>query len=280
MPRPRLYLVRRNKGDGHMPIWKQAINDYCGWERAAGHSPGTVDLRRRYLLRLAASIERGPWDATADDLLSFLDQDWKPETRKSARSAVCRFYRWAMETERIKVDPAYRLPTVRVPAGKPHPVPDDVIAMALARSGEREKMMVMLASFMGLRRAEVAAVHSRDIEGMLLRVCGKGGKTRMVPIPPPLRPMLANTDGFAFPGNYHGHLSPNRVGIILRKMLGAYSAHTMRHRFASTVYEQTHDIRAVQELLGHASVATTQIYTAVQSRALYDAVNGASKLSA
>ena len=261
--------------------WTKAVEDYCAWERGAGRSPGTVDLRRRYLLRLADALECGPFRVTADDLSRFLDDpSWKPETRKSARGAICRFYRWAMDTERITADPAYRLPTVKVPIGKPHPVPDPIIARALACAGDRDKMMVMLASFMGLRRAEIAAVHARDVEGRVLRVRGKGGKTRLVPIPADLQIALASVDGFAFPGNYQGHLSPNRVGIILRRLLGSYSAHAMRHRFASTAYEQTHDIRAVQELLGHASVATTQIYTAVPDGALRAAVDAASRLSA
>jgi site-specific recombinase XerD len=79
-----------------------------------------------------------------------------------------------------------------------------------------------------------------------------------------------------FPGQVNGHLTSGYVSKLVSDALPpGWTAHTLRHRFASVAYSADRDIRAVQELLGHASVATTQIYTAIPKDALRRAVNAA-----
>ena len=109
-------------------------------------------------------------------------------------------------------------------------------------------------------------------------VLGKGGRRRVVPLTRRLALELrALPRGYAFPGNADGHLSAAYVSkLISRALPEGVTAHMLRHRFASRAYVGSgRDIRAVQELLGHTSVATTQVYTAVPDGALRAGVEGA-----
>jgi integrase/recombinase XerC len=126
--------------------------------------------------------------------------------------------------------------------------------------------MVRLAAECGLRRAEVAQVHSRDLvedlTGWSLLVHGKGQRERMVPLPTLLGVELrAQAEGFVFPGDDAGHLSPRWVGKVVSRLLPeGFTMHSLRHRAASRWYGIDHDLLTVSELLGHASPVTTRVY--------------------
>jgi len=264
--------------------WTTQITAHMTWLAAAGTSPHTLRLRRHYLRRLAAFGENDPWELDTDDLAGFLAQPgWAAETRRSARAAVRGFYTWAQLTGRLERNPARDLPAVRVPAGLPRPTPEEVVAQALRRADGRGRLMVLLAAFAGLRRGEIAALHSEDIRGGQVRVRGKGGKVRIVPLHPVLvaELELAASGGFLFPGRINGHLSPDRVGHILADLLGrGWTGHTLRHRFATRAYATQRDLLAVQQLLGHAKPETTRRYTALPDDALRAAVDGLPPLAA
>lgn len=257
--------------------WDEVLSDYQAWCVSADDSPGTIRLRLSYLRRLAR-VCPAPFAATIDDLYKFVGQPaWSPETRKSARAAVRSFYRWACDTGRVTVDPSTKLPPVRVPIAKPRPAPENVVVAALARATASERLMVMLAAFAGLRCAEIARVHTRDVVDGRLRVRGKGDRQRIIPLPPMVLMRVPTEPGWLFPSPYGGHLKPNSVSVILARLLASpYTAHTLRHRFASRAYEATHDLRAVQELLGHSKPETTMRYTLVPDDALLAAVMAAS----
>jgi integrase len=137
--------------------------------------------------------------------------------------------------------------------------------------------MIYLALLAGLRRGEICKVHTADVEGDELRVVGKGGRTRMVPIHPRLAEALAPCpEGYFFPGKIEGHLAPYRVGKVLGMLLEpGWTAHSLRHTAASRWYAVERDLVAVQELLGHAKPETTRRYTAVPNGAMRAAVLGA-----
>lgn len=262
-------------------MWESALAGFEHWLRAAAQSEGTIGLRMRYL-RQFAKLAPFPFDVDPDTLARFLARpDWAPETRKSARATLCVFYRWAIIVGRIDTDPTFALQPVVVPSGRPRPAPESVVADALARADLRGRRMVMLAAFAGLRCCEIAAVHSDDIADGVLRVRGKGGKVRLIPLPPAMITALRVEPGFMFPGRFDEHMRPNSVGVVLKRLLGPnWSGHNLRHRFASRAYGATHDIRAVQTLLGHAKLETTMIYTAVPDDALRAAVAAANVLVA
>jgi site-specific recombinase XerD len=109
-----------------------------------------------------------------------------------------------------------------------------------------------------------------------LRVIGKGGHERTVPISDELAAELVAVPGpYVFPavdrwGNVIGpHITPHQLGKLIAAALpDNWTVHTLRHRFATKAYQATGDIRAVQELLGHASPVTTAIYTQVANESL------------
>lgn len=263
-------------------MWPTIIDGYLEYLQAAGVAPGTLRLRQHYLNHLAARFhDRDPRELALEDLCRFVGRPgWQPESRKSARAAVRGLYGWAHKVGRVPADPSVFLPTVPVPAGKPRPAPDGVLARALAAASTRDRRMVLLAALGGLRRAEISRVHTDDILGEELRVVGKGGRIRHVPLHPVVLGELAYVPaGWVFPGKISergrdgGHLSADRVGHILADLLGpGWTAHTLRHRFASRAYAAERDLRAVQELLGHAKPETTARYTAVPDGALRAAV--------
>lgn len=259
--------------------WETAEQQYLTWLAASGASPGTLRLRRHYLSQVRRLAD-SPTAVTEDALIGYLaSQEWAPETRKAARGAIVSFFTWAHRAGVTAGNPSDELPSVRVPRPDPRPAPDSVIATSIRHSDERTQDMIMLAAFAGLRCREIARLHSEEITEKALRPLGKGGKRRTIPLLPLLADRLRGREGYIFPGNDNGHLSPSRVGRLISAALPKdWTAHTLRHRFASHAYAVERDLRAVQELLGHASVATTQIYTVVPQDAKLRAVIGAGVL--
>jgi integrase len=255
-------------------MWQADVEAFVQYLHAAGRAGTTIRLRRFHLERAFTWIAVPPLEVTEDDLLRYLAANtWKPETRKSVRASLCGFYGWAVKTRRLSVDPSRNLPSVTVPQGEPHPTPDRNAHAALAADDSDLRLMVMLAAYAGLRRAEIATLHSRNIVGDVLRVTGKGGKERDIPAHPDLLAALAGREGYIFPGKIDGHLSPDWVGKRLKRALGeGWTAHSLRHRFATRAYAGERDLLTVQQLLGHSSVATTQRYTQVPDDAKRRAV--------
>lgn len=254
-----------------------ALERFALYLRAAGQSPETIRLRLAVLGRFARTTDL--FTASRDDLLTFIAAPGlKPSTRHSYRSTLRKFYDWAHEEGLVDSDPAAKLPSVRVDGGVPRPAPDEVVRQAIAEADDETRLMLMLGALAGLRRAEIARVHSDDVTESGLRVLGKGGKMRLVPLAPELRAALASIVGWAFPSTvyYSRPVTPDYVASRIEKALPApWTCHTLRHRFASRAYQSTHDLRAVQTLLGHASIATTERYTQVTDQSLQEAVMAA-----
>lgn len=247
------------------------VDRYVMYLRAAGRAESTVNARRRQALDLVAHVD--PLLADTHDLLTFLARPgWKPATRAAARAGVRSFFGWLRLAGHREDDPSAILPPVRVPAGVPHPAGESALAQARARSnGPHERLMVELAARCGLRRKEIATLRFDDLQvqadgGYALRIVGKGGRTRVVPIPLDLAHMVLDLRvPWVFPSRFAGkHMSPNWVGERLSDLLGpTATAHDLRHRYATRIYGATHDLLAVQQLLGHSSPATTQVYVRV-----------------
>ncbi|EFG79567.1 site-specific recombinase, phage integrase family [Mycobacterium parascrofulaceum ATCC BAA-614] len=205
---------------------------------------------------------------TAGILAWFGRQTWSIETRRSHRNTCASFFGWGYRAGHLPTDPAADLPVMRAAAPAPRPAPDAVWIAAIAGADPRVRLMLRLAAEAGLRRAEIARVHRRDLTrgpaGAELLVHGKGEKLRVVPLGDDLAATIADCDAYLFPGDDEGHLSPRWVGKLMAGALpDHWTAHTLRHRFATRAYRGSRNLRAVQTLLGHSSVATTERYTAV-----------------
>jgi len=264
------------------PTWNNAVTGWAIEQRAAGMAPSTIHLWRRYLRRLSRTAPAGPWTVTREHLVTWLaEPGWSPATRRSARTAVRSFYRWAVETERIDHtrSPATRLPKVKVRRGVPRPAPDDIIRESIARASLRVRLMLMLAAFAGLRRCEISRVHTSDLDGRVLRVHGKGGRWRIVPIYPSLAALIrAQPPGWLFPSCHGAHLSPPYVGKLMSRALpGKWTAHTLRHAAATAWAEAGLDIDELAELLGHSSAEISRVYKLISMRKLSTGVERAAR---
>ena len=268
----------RNKISAPVP-WRKSINGWTDTLRAAGLSAQTIKSRRYKMVHLATLLmPSGPEDVTTEQIVqAFARQQWKPETRKAYRNTISSFFRWLHKSGRRSDDPSLDVPRVKKPHAHPRPCPDRYIAAAMEKATSSEKLMIRLGAECGLRRGEIARVHSDDVvadsAGRSLIVRGKGDKQRIVPLPDDLAGIIMDARGYLFPGRFGGHVEESYIGDHISRLLpDGYAAHTLRHRFATTAYAATHDLFVVAELLGHESVETTEHYVAMPDGRLREAM--------
>ncbi|HEY8019917.1 MAG TPA: tyrosine recombinase XerC [Thermoanaerobaculia bacterium] len=251
-------------------------------------------LARDFLARPAEEIEPGEVDALAvrSYLAALARRGTGRRSQGRALSAVRSFFRFACREGFLAANPAQGVPTPRVPKTLPrHLRPGEIENLLEAPSGDgpaarRDRAILELLYATGLRVGELVSLDWRavDLPGRALRVVGKGNKERMVPFGRPaaeaLRAWLEvweSVRGEASGGdgeepiflNFRdgGRLTDRSVRRILDRYVGeaAIAAgvhpHTLRHTFATHLLENGADLRAIQELLGHASLSTTQKYT-------------------
>lgn len=267
----------RNKISAPVP-WRRSIEGWTDTLKAAGLSAQTIKSRRYKMVHLAALLmPSGPEDVTTEQIVQvFARQQWKPETRKAYRNTISSFFRWLHKSGRRSDDPSLDVPRVKKPHAHPRPCPDRYIAAAMEMATTSERLMIRLGAECGLRRGEIARVHSDDVvadnAGRSLIVRGKGDKQRIVPLPDDLAGIIMDARGYLFPGRFGGHVEESYIGDHISRLLpDGYAAHTLRHRFATTAYAATHDLFVVAELLGHESVETTEHYVAMPDGCLREA---------
>jgi site-specific recombinase XerC len=252
-----------------------SFSEFTSWLRAGNLSEGTIKLRLYHLERFSRQHDLDT--ASAEDVIKWLEYPgWKPASKLSARASLRSYYRWAIESGRLDADPTAKTRTIKMPPRSIKEAPREALLEALENVEPRDRLAIMLAAYAGLRRAEIANLHADHIGDRMLTVTGKGSKTRRVPIHPlleePLR-AVKERGGYAFPNVNGGPIAPDSMGRrIARALPGKWTAHSLRHYYAGNVYRASHDLRAVQELLGHSSIATTQIYTQVNDEDLHAAV--------
>jgi integrase/recombinase XerC len=159
----------------------------------------------------------------------------------------------------------------------------------------RDAAVLALMYGSGLRIAEALSLKRADAplpgETETITIAGKGGKERMVPVLPVVARLIADyvarcpydlrPNGPLFVGAKGGPLSPRIVQLVMARLRGALglpesaTPHALRHSFATHLLARGGDLRAIQELLGHASLSTTQIYTAVDSERLLEVYRSA-----
>jgi integrase/recombinase XerC len=209
-------------------------------------------------------------------------------------SAIRTFYaylqrRWKLENPALTL-----VESPKIARGKPKPVSEkaalDLLEQTAKQPGEdwekaRDTAILYLLYGCGLRISEALSLKQRDRQlGAALTITGKGNKTRMVPILPVVREAVAASadlgpfplepDDLMFRGARGGPLGPRTVQKLmqtLRSALGlpaSATPHALRHAFATHLLAHGGDLRTIQELLGHASLSTTQIYAEVENSRL------------
>jgi integrase/recombinase XerD len=222
-------------------------------------------------------------------------QGFRESTIQRRRSALATWFAFLQEEGLRRDHPARQLPKMR----KSRPLPKlmneaDVERLLLAPDtdtavGLRDRCMLELLYATGLRVSELVglAMGSLDMQGGLVRVIGKGDKERLVPFGDEathwLRIWLENRPAirspYLFPGRQGRPMTRQnfwqRLHLYARKacIVPLPSPHTLRHAFATHLLNHGADLRAVQMLLGHANISTTEIYTHVTRARLHDLVN-------
>lgn len=278
--------------------WIKAIDDWTESLKSGGVTQQTIRTRRYQLGRLAEDrLHRSPWKLTSSDLAGWIAKhDWTPATIRTYRSALRSFYRWGVEEGHIKTSPADKLRKVTVPRRRPRPTPTETIQEAMTQASDLVRMVILLGSHAGLRRAEIAALRWDHINGGVIWVRGKWDQDRYIPVHEVLAAELTaersrraagelgtgyrhnvgldHDDGWIFPGRLSGHMSPEHLGRLVHEGLGGtWTTHSLRHHFGCRVLDATGNLAAVQELMGHASPETTRIYTNVTGGTLTAAID-------
>lgn len=164
----------------------------------------------------------------------------------------------------MPANPAAELDPVRVPKAAARLAPDDDVQLSLIGAPLDEQHMILAGRMGCLRLSEITGLHMSMRTGRVFRVPGKGGKIRNVPINSVWWPVVLEIErtrpyGFYLPGRYGGAVHKSTVGKKIQRRTG-WNPHALRHAGATAAYRATGDLRAVQELLGHESLATTERY--------------------
>ncbi|HEV3452953.1 MAG TPA: site-specific tyrosine recombinase [Acidimicrobiia bacterium] len=294
---------------------------YLAVER--GLRPNTLAAYRRDLRAYERFLRRravtGPGDVTPTMVAAYATalrarRDESGHARLAAASvaralvAVRSFHRFCLDEGLGAGDPTADMASPRVPAGIPKPLSEPEVEALLAAAGDdgpaglRDRALLEVLYGAGVRISELVGLDRADLEleRGLLRVLGKGGKERIVPLGRPARgavaaylergrPVLVRPGGgraragdAVFLNARGGRLTRQGVWGLVRAAghragLGdRVYPHVLRHSCATHMVDRGADIRVVQELLGHASLSTTQVYTQVSAarlRAVYDAAH-------
>jgi integrase/recombinase XerC len=252
----------------------------------AGHTGGPVTLATLRELRGA-------------DIRAFMAQRRSESlgSRSLARilSALKSFFRFLEREGVVATEALNVIRTPKLPKSLPKALTVIEARQTIATTGEMEERPWVAARDMavlslcygaGLRISEALALTAGDLEAQVLRVTGKGGKVRLVPLIEAVRksidlylelcPFKSWPEEPLFRGVKGGVLSPRLIQLRVAQLRGALglppsaTPHALRHSFATHLLGRGGDLRAIQELLGHASLSTTQIYTAVDTERLLD----------
>ncbi|WP_083468444.1 tyrosine recombinase XerC [Stenotrophomonas pictorum] len=266
----------------------QAFLSYLRIERRM--SAHTLDAYQRDLAALSQWCEAqdlgDPQALSGDRLREFIAAEHRRGLAAKSlqrRLSACRsFYTWLLKNRAIATSPAAGLRAPKAPRKLPQVLDADEAVQLVelptdAPLGLRDRALLELFYSSGLRLSELCALRWRDLDvasGLVL-VHGKGNRERAVPVGShalaALQQWRCDSAGTAekpvFPGRGGGPITPRAVQIRIKQLAqrqGLFKhvhPHMLRHSFASHILESSGDLRGVQELLGHADIATTQIYT-------------------
>lgn len=251
------------------------------------------------LAALAKHSGKPPLQIDHQDLISFLNrqhrykqQPLSPGTKQVERSYMCVWGKW-MKIDGISAfDPSEKLPRVRVPRKTPRPI-DRAHVRDLFTSGIYQATIekITIGANTGFRVGEIVKIHEDHFDYRTNEIYSvrKGGVEMWMPVPPVIRELALRKrgEGWWFPSPYPNKLFPNGDGHVLMKSASdricnalrrigivdpRITAHSLRHFYASMLLANGVPIHVVRELMGHASLATTQIYAKTSAWQMSEAV--------
>lgn len=282
--------------------WDQALREFASFQVAANLSAKTIQNREECLRLLARRTGKLPLEITIQDLRDQLSR-MHPRTgarlaqgtMQSERSYFQTFYGWLKDEGYARgfKNPSRRLHKIKMARRKPRPLhASQIDAMLDTGAYSRTRDIITIAALTGLRIGEVVKIRGEDIDqtAMTVTAVRKGNLHWRGSMPDSLLPIIEKYPerGWWFPSPYRNKEFPNGGGHIL--MASASDAvskairragisdpnitgHSLRHYLATTMLREGADLRVIQETLGHASLATTQLYSGVTEEQMADGIN-------
>ncbi len=291
-----------------MSNWEHYINDFIGYLKIEkGLAANSVEAYTRDVEKLkdfAQSAKKNATELTHNDLIQFVAElyDLGLSNRSQARiiSGIKQFYAYLFLEEEISDDPSELLEQPRLGRKLPEVLTIEEVdtmirAVDLSKAeGERNRAIIETLYSCGLRVSELVNLRFEDLhfDKGFIRVIGKGNKERLVPVSPSVEQeitsyrnnsrsklnILSKHEKIVFLNRRGAQLTRVMIFTMIKQTAIAagihkpVSPHTFRHSFATHLLEGGANLRAIQEMLGHESITTTEIYTHLDERFLRDAI--------
>lgn len=262
------------------------LADYEQHLRELTRADGTVETYMGILRHMDRTLPDGLIYACEDELRAWIFTVGHGQATRSLYGTVAvGFFGWASDPDkddgRLDYDPTRKLPRVPQPKRLPRPVPEEQLFDILTRAAQPYRDWYLIATYAGARCTEVAALDREHITKQSVWLHGKGSKQRYVPTHPlvwqlaqelPAGPVAVDRDG----NRLTRQQVSRRGNRQLQAALGCVgvSMHRLRHTFGTAAYDACHDLRAVQELMGHENSTTTEGYVQASKASMRQAVLG------
>ncbi|WP_439593869.1 tyrosine-type recombinase/integrase [Microbacterium sp.] len=258
---------------------------FADYQRSIKLARTTIHNRASILRSLQRFTGKSLLDVGIRELRAFIARPGVGKERKAGsmrteRGAIRAFYAFLVEDDYIDTDPTAKLAAITAPKGEPRPFTvEQIDAMLTTGAYRKTRAMILLGYYQGFRVSMIARVRGEDLDlnAMTIRTIGKGSKERTLPLHPLIAELALTMPerGYWFParggraGHIHGASVTERISDAKRRAGiddPTLTPHSLRHAFGTDLVEAGVDIRVVQELMMHESLATTQIYTGVSAR--------------
>ena len=249
---------------------------YAEWCRAGSYADTTIQDRQELLTRVESDIGE-LWKASPAKLAGWLARPgWSAQTRATYFNHLHGYFIWALKSGHITADPMLNLARPKVPKRSPRPALEAQYQQIITLAEPRWRIAATLARYAGLRASEIARLVRADVDEQDMRVLGKGGRTDTLPTHPAIWALVAGLPaGHLVLGPRGVPYSPAGIshafGTRMRELGLArpLGLHMFRHLYATSLLRREEDggaganLRVTQELMRHASPATTAVYTQV-----------------
>lgn len=273
-------LARARERWSHRPMDSDLLTAFAAYQRSQGLAASTIRNRDTIVRGMRRFTGAPLLAATVDDLRSYIGREGVSlGTRRTERAALAAFYSFALEEGYRDDDPTARLPKIRVGRGTPRPFTQEQVTRMLESGAyAKTRAMILVGYYQGFRVSSISRVHGSDVDlaSGTIRTVAKGSKRLTLPLHPVIAELAKGmpADDWWFPSDRtpEGHVrsgtvtdavrdAKRRAGITDPKL----TAHSLRHAFGTDLVDAGVDIRVIADLMGHESVATTQIYTGVSA---------------
>lgn len=257
------------------------IDEYASWMRSWAASEKTI--KARTTLAKARLDEWGLDGFTAANVQEWLgrrrDPEWSKWTHSTYHAHLRSFCEFLVLGGFLTASPMDEVRKSRRPHSLPRPLSEEEVARVLSEARGRTRDWIVIALSSGLRCHEIAKLRGEDVTVQGIYVRGKGSEQKILPTHPDIWAMTARypRQGYWFRSPYGEHILPDTLSGTVSRLFGSLglegSIHRCRHTYGTRLLRSGVNIRVVQQLMRHANLETTALYTAVDENEQRDAIN-------